>query len=88
MATKTTADAEEDEELKRKLKLEEEKIRQVQYDLNHEFTDPIKESTVEYYHQNKDKVRPIGLLSCIHYFQSVAFNNSQYCFTLVSWISN
>ena len=59
----TAAATEEDEEVKRKLKLEEEKIRQVQYDLNHEFTDPIKESTVEYYHQTKDKVRPVGLLS-------------------------
>ena len=63
MAATAAAATEEDEELKRKLKLEEEKIRQVQYDLNHEFTDPIKESTIEYYHQNKDKVRPVGLLS-------------------------
>ena len=63
MATTAATATEEDEELKRKLKLEDEKIRQVQYDLNHEFTDPIKESTVAYYHQNKDKVRPVGLLS-------------------------
>ena len=38
---------------------EEEKllISQIEDELLHPLTDPIKESTVDYYNQNKDKVR-------------------------------
>ena len=57
--------AADDEELKRKTKMEEEKeqyIRQIQDELNLPISDPIKESTVDYYLKNKDKVRLFVLL--------------------------
>ena len=57
MPTATAAD--DDEELKRKKKADEEEkllISQIQEDLWKPITDPIKESTADYYYQNKDKV--------------------------------
>ena len=56
MAKESTAT--DDEELKKKIKLEEEKeqIRKIQDELEQPITDPIRQSTVDYYNQNKDKV--------------------------------
>ena len=57
MATESIA-TDDEEELKKKIKLEEEKeqIRKVQDELEQPITDPIRQSTVDYYNQNKDKV--------------------------------
>ena len=61
MATAAAAAAaadDDEEELKRKKKAEQEEklISQIQDELRKPITDPIKESTAEYYNQNKDKV--------------------------------
>ena len=60
MATAAAASAaDDDEELKRKKQAEEEEkllISQIQDELRKPITDPIKESTADYYNQNKDKV--------------------------------
>ena len=64
-AAAATAD-DDDDELKRKIKIEEEKqqyIRQIQDELNLPISDPIRESTVDYYLQNKDKVSLCNMLS-------------------------
>ena len=59
----TEADA-EDEELQRRIKEKEEKLlRDLQNELNKPITGPIKESTVDYYNQNKDKVSSITFLT-------------------------
>ena len=57
MATAAVAD-DDNEELKRKKKAEQEEklISQIQEELRKPITDPIKESTADYYYQNKDKV--------------------------------
>ena len=57
MATAAAA-TDDDEELKKKIKIEEEnqRIRQIQDELRHPITDPITESSLDYYYQNKDKV--------------------------------
>ena len=56
MATQATV-AEEEKELERGIKEKEDKLlRDLKIELNKPITDPIKESTVDYYNQNKDKV--------------------------------
>ena len=71
MATAASS-ADDDEELKRKRKVEDEEkeqyIRQIQDELNLPISDPIKESTVDYYLQNKDKVSLCSILSFFHNF--------------------
>ena len=63
-AAAATAD-DDDDELKRKIKIEEKEqyIRQIQDELNLPISDPIKESTVDYYLNNKDKVSLCNMLS-------------------------
>ena len=60
MATAAAAADDDDEELKRKKKADEEEekllISQIKDELRKPITDPIKESTADYYYQNKDKV--------------------------------
>ena len=58
MATAAAAADDDNEELKRKIKAEQEEklISQIQDELRKPITDPIKESTADYYNQNKDKV--------------------------------
>ena len=58
-AAAAAAAATDDDELKRKKEAEEEEkllISQIQEELWKPITDPIKESTADYYNQNKDKV--------------------------------
>ena len=56
MATQATF-AEEEKELERGIKEKEDKLlRDLQNALNKPITDPIKESTVDYYNEKKDKV--------------------------------
>ena len=59
MATAASS-ADDDEELKRRRQVKDEEkeqyIRKIQDELNLPISDPIKESTVDYYLQNKDKV--------------------------------
>ena len=59
-AAAAAAPAPDDDELKRKKEAEEEeeklRISQIKDELRKPITDPIKESTAEYYNQNKDKV--------------------------------
>ena len=55
------AASDDDDDLTRKKKAEEEEeekllISQIQDELRKPITDPIKESTADYYYQNKDKV--------------------------------
>ena len=64
MATATGDD--KDQHQKETDEEEEEKfIWQIRDELGKEITDPIKESTVEYYNENKDKVRHIGIISSV-----------------------
>ena len=72
----TEADA-EDEELQRRIKEKEEKLlRDLQNELNKPITGPIKESTVDYYNQNKDKVSSITFLTT-----KVELDHSVICWT-------
>ena len=52
----TEAATEDEEELKKK-------VQEVQYELRQPITDPINESTAEYYMNNKNKVGPLISLS-------------------------
>ena len=67
----TEASSADDEELRKRKMEDEEKeqyIRQIQDELNLPISDPIKESTVDYYLQNKDKVSLFSILSLFHNF--------------------
>ena len=61
IATQATY-AEDDKDLLRKMKEKEDKLlKEIKDELKQPITDPIKESTVGYYHQNKDKVSSFTL---------------------------
>ena len=57
----TAAGDDKDQHQKKTEAEEEEFIWQIRDELRKEITDPIKESTVEYYNENKDKVRHIDI---------------------------
>ena len=47
-------------------KTEETIIKEIQDELSQEITDPVKQSTVDYYYQNKDKVSFLKITLLLH----------------------